>query len=719
MRAPVLLFLFAATLVAMAQPSVPARPPVGVALNGGGALGLAHVGVLLYFEEHHIPVGAVAGTSMGGLVGGLYASGMDARELRTMAITVDWEQFLSPTPRYRNQPIVEKQSWRRASGDFTLRFGRKLSLPAGLNTGEAMMMLLSRNLNGYGSAIDFDQLPIPFRCVATNLTDGGAEIMHDGSLSEAMRATMSIPAVFTPVRRNGKVLVDGGLMMNLPVEALQQMPHGASIAVQLDSGKPSESAYNTLTGIASRSVAVVILQNEKRSAALADLVIDVNVSRFSSTDYTQARALIDAGYQAASAMSAQLAPFQVDDAQWASYLAARNARRLPAHNRGAVVQVRAERKSFEDNARQEISRKTGNAAVSDARLEEVLNNISNATNTPVLSYWWDNIKDGYGVKFQRRSGESVLLKPAFQYSIGGQEPAQYAIRLTWSGTPDNAYESRWLMTQVIGNDPGMRGEYFDPHGGRGIFIAPGVFISRKNFYQYANGDYTSAHRDRYGASFYVGAGTWQYAQVRLGARAGFDSYQQPFAVDGVSARDNGFADPELTWTINTQDAPSMASRGLRWEGAMGYSWRKASYPYLKHSFDWAIPATPSITLNLGSHAESSLGRKLNYYEQARLGGLESLAAYKYQQFAANSYVSTSGGVTLHPAFTRQMSLYPGLALWYEAARMDLGSAGWRTAQSATTAIFFHTPFGIAGLGVAFNEEGKARLRFTLGAVESK
>jgi len=156
------------------------RPTVGVALSGGSALGLAHIGVLRYFEEHHIPIDKIGGTSMGGLIGGLYATGMDSSQIRATVESADWNGLLNPSLRFADQSIEEKQKWNRTFGDFTLRFGKGFSLPSGLNPGESLSLLLSRATMAYSGVRDFDQLPIPFRCVATDLVSGDSVVFSKG-----------------------------------------------------------------------------------------------------------------------------------------------------------------------------------------------------------------------------------------------------------------------------------------------------------------------------------------------------------------------------------------------------------------------------------------------------------------------------------------------------------------------------------------------------------
>jgi len=223
-------FLFATELPIAAQTQVPKRQKVAVALSGGSALGLAHIGVIKYFEEHHIPIDYVAGTSMGGLVGGFYATGLTSAEIERIATEIDWSVMLSPNPRFLDQPVVEKQYWNKAVGSLTLRLGQRFALPTGLNPGQSLALVFSRYTLAYANLNSFDELPVPFRCVATDLVSASAVVLDRGSLPKALRATMALPGIFTPVSWGNKILIDGGLVENLPVEPAREM--GADLVIR-------------------------------------------------------------------------------------------------------------------------------------------------------------------------------------------------------------------------------------------------------------------------------------------------------------------------------------------------------------------------------------------------------------------------------------------------------------------------------------------------------
>jgi NTE family protein len=186
------------------------RPKIGVALQGGGAKGMAHIGTLQWLEDHHIPIDYIAGTSMGGLVGGLYATGHSPAEIERIVKDIDWDTVLSGNTSYRDLAFRRKEDLRSFPNGLELGLKEGLQLPGGLISGQAVRLVIDRYVLPYSDGRSFDTLPVPFRCVATDLVSGKQVVFQNGSLANALRATMSIPGAFSPVKEDGKILADGG-----------------------------------------------------------------------------------------------------------------------------------------------------------------------------------------------------------------------------------------------------------------------------------------------------------------------------------------------------------------------------------------------------------------------------------------------------------------------------------------------------------------------------
>lgn len=695
------------------------RLSVGLALSGGAALGRAHIGVLRYFEEHHIPVDKIGGTSMGGLVGGLYAVGMDSNQIEALAQQADWTALLNPSPRFANEPIVDKQKWNRTFGSVTLRFGKRFTLPTGLNPGESLSLFLSRSTLGYSDVSDFDQLPTPFRCVATDLVSGDSVVLSKGSLPLAMRATMALPGIFTPVKTGSMVLVDGGVLENIPVEAVSSMGADVVIAVALETNRPNPSQIKTLSDVMRQTVALSIAKNEQRSEAKADLVISVDTRHFSGTDYRRWKEIIDAGYEAAKAHQAELDRFEVTPDEWQRYVAERRLRMRPAERSGTLLAVTSADPSFQKNAQSEMRRTVGDKAVSEQRLDEVLSGMVAATAIPGAAYDWQSDGEkggGYRVKFAERPGDQVLARVSGQYSVSPGEPSRFGARLSTVVVPQNAYKSRILGTVNLGYDPSIQGEFYRPFGGTQYFIAPQFFAGRTHFTSYSGAARQSDTRDRVSASVYAGIGTWRYAQLRLGAETGYDAYSRSVTVDGVRSRSGAFTQPQLRWILNDQDCGGLPTHGTRFEGSAGYLVaRSGDYPVLQSEFSSFKPLNRHVTAFALNYTGTSFGHKLDYYDQFIAGDQTNMPAFRYQEFHANTLMTAGSGVILHPHPIPHISSHPGLAFWYEAGRFDMGSQGWKTHQSSSVATFFPTQLGATGLELSFDENGKARFRLMLGS----
>src|SRR6201997_5005616 len=313
-----------------ANAPVAGHSSLGLVLEGGGALGLAHIGVIQWLEEHRIPVNYVAGTSMGGLVGGLYATGRSPKEVLDLVEGIDWDQVL------RGVTPFDKLSYRRKEDAYQypnqLEFGLRkgLQFPSGFNSGQEVSFILDNVALPYSQIETFDDLPIPFACVGTDLGFDKKHVFRSGSLSLAMRSTMSLPGIFSPVRDGDHLYADGGLVDNLPVDVAKEMGAEITLAVHLEVKPLDVKEPLSAFGVLGQSISTVVAITEMRGIEQADLVVSVPLQKFTSTDYKEAAAIIKAGYDAAQSKATMLSTLSVDEATWEEYLARRNGRRRTA-----------------------------------------------------------------------------------------------------------------------------------------------------------------------------------------------------------------------------------------------------------------------------------------------------------------------------------------------------------------------------------------------------
>ena len=306
------------------------RPRVGLVLSGGGARGAAHVGVLKVLDEMRVPVDAIAGTSMGAVVGGLYASGMTAAEIETLIRSLNWQDA------FRDRPPREELGFRRKQDErnFLVRFALGVKetgfvLPPGLVQGQKLEQVLRNAALPVAEIQGFDRLPIPFRAIATDLETGQAVVMDSGDLVTAMRASMSAPGVFSPAQRDGRLLVDGGLVENLPIDTARAM--GVDVLIVVDVSFPLylRDELTSPLEVTNQAFAILIRGRtiEQRQKLLpTDIVLDPPLGRFPSTDFSRVPQALRAGEEAARGSSTSLAKLSLSEADYRNYLATRGAR---------------------------------------------------------------------------------------------------------------------------------------------------------------------------------------------------------------------------------------------------------------------------------------------------------------------------------------------------------------------------------------------------------
>ena len=282
-----------------------ARPRIGLALSGGGARGGAHVGVLRALRDLGIPVDYIAGTSMGSVIGGFYASGLDEEQIATLAGEIDWGDLFDDSPSRDNRTFHRKRDddlylVKQKAG---LNDGQ-LELPMGLVQGQDIDLFLARTTLPVTHVEAFDELPIPFRAVATDMVTGAAVVLDHGSLADAIRASLSIPAAFAPIEIDGRLLVDGGVSQNLPVDAVRAM--GADIVIAVDISTPLATREDLTSILSVTGQLAGFLTNRGTAEQIAklgpsDILITPDLRDVTTSDFTRITETFAFGYEATMA----------------------------------------------------------------------------------------------------------------------------------------------------------------------------------------------------------------------------------------------------------------------------------------------------------------------------------------------------------------------------------------------------------------------------------
>lgn len=555
---------------AHAQTAAPARKLVGVAFGGGSARGFAHVGVIRWFEEHHIPIDRIAGTSMGGLVGGAYAAGMSVEELEILLNHTDWDEMFGNTA-YRYKSVRRKEDARAYPSHIEFQMRRGFALPVALNNGQQVDLMLARIGALYGNLSTFDSLPTPFRCVAMDLRTSEAVVLDSGFLATAMRATMSLPGIFPPVEMGPWVLVDGGPMNNVPADVVRTMGADVVIAVTVGSNSDTSSISYSVFGLMNNTTAAMMRANTRRAIASADIVVNPRVQTFGSLDWRKGKELEKAGYAGAEAARVQLLPLAVDDATWHQYLTRRAARRRTRVPVIARVEIEGAATEDEHLMRRRLSHQVGRALDIHA-LESDIGRLSGLDR--YLSIEWFLVQASPGIytllirAIARRSAPPILMVGFNAQSQTSQEFAlQIAARFLSFDVLMPGSELR--VDAALGTNPRIGAELREPFGGS-MFFGAATIGAAANRFDFTNN--TDAIIAQYGQSlafgqFDLGVTPGLHTELRAGIQGGYYSAHVKVGDPGLPSLNGPESQLLASAIYDNQDSPVVPSRGLRLVGS--------------------------------------------------------------------------------------------------------------------------------------------------------
>ncbi len=518
--------LLALGSAAPADPAPP-RPRIGLVLSGGGARGAAHVGVIRVLEEMRVPIDCIAGTSVGSIVGALYAIGQTPDEIEATLATIDWGDVFSDPPHRRARSFRRK----RDDDSFLIRnkpgFNRlRIQLPSGLLQGQNLDLELSRHLLASWDAEDFDALGIPFRSVAADLLTAEQVVLGSGSLPAAVRASMNIPIVFAPIEIDGRHLVDGGLLNNVPVDVVRAM--GADIVIAVDIATPlagSEALASPMAVGSQLSGFLTRGQTEVQIATLTarDLLIVPDLHDFKNSDFPLFAQIIPRGEQAAEALRERLDELSLTEAAYAAYRESV----APAATDPPVIEfVRIDNDSRLSDAA--IRSSLGNFPLGEPLdLEDLERRINGLYGLELF----ENVRyrvvragqrAGLEVELRDRTWGPNYLQFGAAYDANSRGSSVLGLAVAYLRTAMNSAGGEWRTTGILGEDAGIESEWYQPlWPGASYFVAP--------FLRYGQRLEDGFDGDDLTAEFTASASGWAlssgrvfdpYGEFRIGVRRG-------------------------------------------------------------------------------------------------------------------------------------------------------------------------------------------------------
>jgi NTE family protein len=633
-----------------APPHPKGRPTIGLVLEGGGALGLAHAGVLRWFDENHIPIDYVAGTSMGGLVGGFYATGMSASEIEDFIKNINWNRSLRNELPYRARSFRRKEDQRDYPND--LEFGLKggINFPAGFNSGQQVGLILDRVALPYSDLKSFDDLPTPFRCVATDLVSGDAKVFDSGSLSEALRSTMSLPALFSPVRRDGHIYVDGGLIQNLPVDVAKAMGADIVIAVHLETEpldpKESLSPFTVLQ----HSISVVISVNELESMKKADILIRVHTQNYTAVDYQAAPKLIELGYAGATEKAALLKRLSVSQQEWDDYLAVRKAREHPVPV-PQFVEVVGTAPVIAEGIQDSLADNVGKP-VDFKRIDSDLTDVTGLGRFARAGFQLTHRdgQEGLLIRTDEKPYAPPTVNPLFIIDGSDYTDVRFSLGARVTFHDIGGFGSELRNDVIAGTSYGASSEYYHPlNWFSHFFVAPRGFAIVQPFDIYLDDTRIATYRElSAGGGLDFGVAINRFSEFRFGYQADHFSLNRSIGIPGlltdVSGR-QGFS--RLRYVLDHTDDPTLPRQGYliqsRFEFYDANPGATEHFPLaeLRTGVFHRIKKTNSLFL-LASGG-STFGYEGTGIPMFSLGGPQRLAAYGVNELLSNQYVLGQAG----------------------------------------------------------------------------
>jgi NTE family protein len=689
----------------------------------------------------------IAGTSMGSLVGALYSTGNSPDQLKAVMNTDVFNQVFSLGTSYKSRSFRRREDDRDMPNAVQIGLRHGISIRNSVLIDQGLNAFLDRQFYRFDDRAEFNSLPIPFRAVATDLTDAKSVTFARGSIPDAVRASVSLPGVYQPFEMNGHEYVDGGVLRNLPTQTVRDMHADVILAVNLPLLPLAKGQLDSILGVLQRSFSVAIAANESESRALADVVITPDLTGFTASDYLKAYALSDRGYAAAEQQKAALLKYAVSDAQWAEYLRSKASRvrgtagsllhvRVTAPNRSATREVEqrfqplidqpmntAAIESVLDDIRSDGRYDAGYAVTYEegqGNRPSILVTVTDKKTGPPFLELGANLQAESGIS-PRASVEGILLDQDFG---GYGSELRTHLKVGWVTDLSTEYYRR--LPSLSGGRPTPDTLPSD------IFLAPHLNLLRQPFYIYQNQRRLSQRQlQSIGGGIDIGWSNQRTQELRAGWEIANVRWQTDVG-SGSDELSNVFGNTQrarVRYVFDTQDRALVPQFGVHWVVNGGYEFNTVASPNAPqfsthfsgaHAFSFSKGKVDEAHKNrnvavFALEAGTMFNRNVAQPFRFTLGGPLRLTASAIDEFRGTDYF------LVEPAYLRRIASLPAplgqniyVGLGYEAGQMRAPDARTITRQDAYFGIVAETPLGVITIAPAIGDDGHRKMIFTLG-----
>jgi NTE family protein len=705
------------------------RPRIGLVLGGGGAKGAAHVGVIRVLEEMHIPVDCVVGTSMGALVGGTYATGMSAEELENRIEEISWNDTIAFQNRHSRLPMRRKLSGVTYSNglEFGIREGG-LTAPSGFintqNIEQTIRLLVSRSLG----VQDFDRMPIPFRAIATDMQRGEMVVLSSGDLATAMRASMAVPGIFAPVTIGDRVLGDGGLTRNLPVDIARQTCADVVIAVSVPNPVPKPEDLQSPLTMLNRTLDVLVGANERdqlRTLTDRDISIVVNPGDITSGSFNRVKEAIPLGRAAALAHRDELARYSVSESDYQAWRE-HTLRGTRKSVQLAEVKVEGLGRVDETYVRSKLGLEKG-SIVDQRLLSDRIDEVYALDEFDRVQYHLEGDPDRPELEvtaYEKPWGPNfVRFDVGLQVNSDGDTAFVLGGDLVRGGL--NAFGGELHGVLAFGRTSTAELSLYQPfERRRRYFVEPAVRV-RRSVEDIFDGDDPVA---RYKLSealgtLELGRVFGNRAELRLGLVSGTRSARPDIASNEFARSDSEhYGGWSASATYDTRDRVALPTRG--WLGRVRYfkaddrlgSESLLAYERLEGLIAHSVPVWNDV-VEIALMGGTSFGDEMPPYDQFVLGGPQSFPGLRLGALRGEEYWSGSASYLHKVADISALfgqALYTGFKFTAGEMRERLDERSPETVYSGALVLGGRTPMGPLTLSLAVTSTDQWQLVFGLG-----